>query len=104
MEIIFREIRCEKTLKLINSGLKDGQVEFGNLHNNLEEGTPQGSILSTLLCNIYFHELNKQMENIKIEYNCGIKRGTNKEYEKLANKVKDMRKVKMPVIKQNIWT
>ena len=39
------------------------------------------------------------MENIKIEYNCGIKRGTNKEYEKLANKVKDMRKVKMPVIK-----
>lgn len=32
------------------------------------------------------------MENIKKEYNCGIKRGTNKEYDKLANKVKCMRK------------
>lgn len=92
MEIISREIRCEKTLKLIKSGLKAGYVELGNLHNNLEEGTPQGSILSPLLCNIYFHELDKYMEDIKIEYNCGIKRGTNKEYEKLANKVKYMRK------------
>lgn len=35
MEIISREIRCEKTLKLINSGLKAGYVELGNLHNNL---------------------------------------------------------------------
>jgi group II intron reverse transcriptase/maturase len=91
LEIISREIRCEKTLKLINSGLKAGYVELGNLHNNLEKGTPQGSILSPLLCNIYFHELDKYMEYIKIEYSCGIKRGTNKEYEKLANKLKYMR-------------
>lgn len=38
MEIISREIRCEKTLKLINSGLKAGyffKPELGNLHNNL---------------------------------------------------------------------
>lgn len=92
LEIISKEIRCEKTLKLINSGLNAGYVELGNLHNNLEEGTPQGSILSPLLCNIYFHELDKYMECIKIEHGCGINRGTNKEYEKLAYKVIDMRK------------
>lgn len=92
METISREIECEKTLKLIKSSLKAGFIEFGNLHNNLEDGTPQGSILSPLLCNIYFHELDVYMENIKQEFNCGSKRGTNKEYEKLANKVRHMRR------------
>ena len=92
MEIISREISCEKTLKLINSGLKAGYVEFGKLHQNLTDGTPQGSILSPLLCNIYLHELDTYMENIKQEYNCGTKRGTNKQYEKLANRVSYMRK------------
>ena len=92
MGIISREINCEKTLKLINSGLKAGYIEFGKLHQNLADRTPQGSILSPLLCNIYFHELDTYMENIKQEYNCGTKRGTNKEYEKLANRVSYMRK------------
>lgn len=57
LEIISREINCKKTLKLINSGLKAGYIEFGKLHQNLADGTPQGSILSPLLCNIYFHDI-----------------------------------------------
>jgi group II intron reverse transcriptase/maturase len=92
MEIISRDINCEKTLKLINSGLKAGYIEFGKLHQNLADGTPQGSILSPLLCNIYFHELDTYMDNLKQEYNCGTKRGTNKEYEKLANRASYLKK------------
>ena len=95
MEIISIKINCEKTLKLINSGLKAGYIEFGKLHQNLAcilLDTPQASILSPLLCNIYFHELDTYMEKIKQQYNCGTKRGTNKEYEKLANTVSYMRK------------
>lgn len=87
MTIISREIECEKTLKLIKSSLKAGYIEFGNLHNNLE--TPQ-SILSPLLCNIYFHELDVYMESIKQEFNCGS--GTNKEYEKLKVSSRHMRR------------
>lgn len=83
MTIMSREIECEKTLKLIKSSLKAGYIEFGNLHNNLETQ----SILSPLLCNIYFHELDVYMESIKQEFNCGS--GTN-EYEKL--KVRHMRR------------
>jgi group II intron reverse transcriptase/maturase len=92
MEIISREINCDKTLKLINYGIKAGGIEFGKLHQNLAYGTPQDSILSPLLCNIYFHELDIFVENIKQEYNYGTKRGTSKEYEKLANRVSYMRK------------
>jgi retron-type reverse transcriptase len=40
MAIIKSEIQCEKTLKLIKSGLKTGFIEFGELHNNMDDGTP----------------------------------------------------------------
>lgn len=62
--------------------------EFGEIHNNLEAGTPQGSILSPLLCNIFLHELDMYMEKIQGEYNAGAKRKRSKEYTSLANKVK----------------
>lgn len=88
MEILSEKIKCEKTLKLIESSLKAGYIEFGELHKNLDIGTPQGSILSPLLCNIYLHKLDGYMEELKKQYNKGEKRQRNKEYEKLQNKVK----------------
>jgi retron-type reverse transcriptase len=78
MEILRRDIKCQKTLQLINSGA--GFIENGKLSDNLSIGTPQGSILSPLLCNIYFHELDIFMEDLINRYNKGIRRSTNKEY------------------------
>nr|AZP40192.1 hypothetical protein [Ulva flexuosa] len=91
MEILKEKITCSKTLSLINSGLKAGYVEFGKLHENLSVGTPQGSILSPLLCNIYLHKLDLYMEEVKLKYNCGEKRRKNKEYESLSNAARYMR-------------
>lgn len=91
LEIISREINCDKTLKLINSGLKAGYIEFGKRYQNLADGIPPGSILSPLFCNIYFHELDIYLEKIKQEYNYATKRSTNKESEILANRVSYMR-------------
>lgn len=88
MELIREDISCDKTLKLINSSLKAGYMEFGNLHENLTTGTPQGSILSPLLCNIYLHKLDEFIEKIKTEYQTGIKRKRDTEYIKIQNKVK----------------
>jgi group II intron reverse transcriptase/maturase len=104
MEIISREIRCEKTLSLINSALIAGYIEFGKLHQNLADGTPQGSILSPLLCNIYFHELDMYMERIKQEYNCGTKRSLNKEYEKLANRARHMRRKGLDINNKDVYS
>jgi group II intron reverse transcriptase/maturase len=88
MNILKEGIKCEKTLSLIKSGLKAGYIEFGNLHDNLSMGTPQGSVLSPLLCNIYLHKLDVFVEELKSRFHKGDKRMRNKEYEKLQNKVK----------------
>lgn len=85
------KIDCPKTLSLIRSGLKAGYLEFGKIHENLAVGTPQGSILSPLLCNIYLHKLDKYMEDIKAEHNVGTKRRRTKIYESLRYAAKHMR-------------
>ena len=92
MEYLKETITCEKVLRLIKSGLKAGYIELGNLHEKLSEGTPQGSILSPLLCNIFLHKLDLYMEDIKTSFNIGAKKQKSKEYMSLVNKCKYMRK------------
>lgn len=88
MNIIKERIKCEKTLELIKSGLEAGYIEFGKLHDNLGTGTPQGSILSPLLCNVFLHQLDEFMEELKLEFQKGTKRQRSVENTKLQNKAK----------------
>ena len=88
LRLLSERIKCGKTLSLIRSGLKAGYFEFGTLYDNLAVGTPQGSILSPLLCNVYLHQLDKYMEEIKEQFNTGEKRKTTPEYMKLQNRAK----------------
>jgi group II intron reverse transcriptase/maturase len=56
-----------KTLQIIWSMLKTGYIYPKNLIDSkldMDEGTPQGSILSPLMANIYFDPLDKFMEEI----------------------------------------
>lgn len=92
LKLLREKIKCDKTIKIIRSGLKAGYVEFGRLHEDSVMGTPQGSILSPLLCNIYLHELDVFMETLKEKYNKGDSRKSSTEYMKLQNKAKYWRK------------
>lgn len=88
------EVECQKLLSLIRKFLEAGYIEFGHLHNNLGMGTPQGSVLSPLLCNVYLHKLDVFMEEIKSTYNRGEqdKVTRNKEYIPLSNRIQYLQK------------
>jgi nicotine oxidoreductase len=88
ISILKEEIQCEKTLGLIKSGLKAGYFELGELHDNLTVGTPQGSILSPLLCNVFLNKLDGYVEELKEEHQIGNKRLKSSDYMKLHNKAK----------------
>lgn len=63
-------------------------MELGILHEASETGTPQGSIISPLLCNIYLHQLDEFVNTLKKKYEKGIKRKLSPEYMRLQNKAK----------------
>ena len=53
-ELLGRRVKDRYILRLINQWLKAGIVDGKSFHRN-SKGTPQGNIISPLLCNIYMH-------------------------------------------------
>jgi len=62
LDLLRRRIKDEKFIQLINKALKAGYMENTRLSISMI-GTPQGSVVSPILANIYFHELDKFVEN-----------------------------------------
>ncbi|MGQ2964128.1 MAG: reverse transcriptase/maturase family protein, partial [Agrobacterium sp.] len=83
LEILSRRISCKKTLALIKSGLKAGYILLGKKVTNEKVGTPQGSVLSPLLANIYLHELDCFMEDLTKQHTKGETRKRNPEYRRV---------------------
>lgn len=54
VEVVHRRVADGKVLNLVKAWLESGVLEGGVLHDT-EEGTPQGGVISPLLCNIYLH-------------------------------------------------
>ncbi len=63
LTLLSRKIADGRFLNLIDRFLKAGYMEFKQVHNSLT-GTPQGSIISPILANIYLHELDAFMETL----------------------------------------
>ena len=62
--LLRRRIRDEHFLGLIWKFLKAGYMEGWEYHNTYS-GTPQGSIISPILANVYLHELDDFMEAVR---------------------------------------
>lgn len=77
MTVLGRYITCEKTLALIKSGLKAGYIKMGDIVVNESQGTPQGSVVSPLLCNIFLHEFDMFVDELIKENTKGKSRRKN---------------------------
>ena len=61
MQLLYRKIKCQDTLKLIRKWLRSPILIKGKLVKR-RKGVPQGSPLSPLLSNIMLHELDRKLE------------------------------------------
>jgi RNA-directed DNA polymerase len=90
-KLLEQRIDDKKFLSLIRNMLKAGVLEQWTF-NATHSGTPQGGIISPLLANIYLHELDIHIEEIIRNFNKGIKRVKNPEYNRLSVKTYQYRK------------
>jgi group II intron reverse transcriptase/maturase len=82
ISVLKKRLTDQETIELIQKLLNVGYVDIHNLTKREEyktEGTPQGSILSPLLTNIYLHELDEYIQDTLIpKYTIGDKRKADK--------------------------
>jgi group II intron reverse transcriptase/maturase len=92
LDIIRRDIRDGRLVKLIDGLLKAGYMENHEYHDTAS-GTPQGGIISPLLANIYLDQLDQFVEGILIPaYTWGKQRGRNPEYERVTRELAKARR------------
>lgn len=81
VQILRRRIKDEHFIGLIWKFLKAGYMENWVYHNTYS-GTPQGSLISPILANIYLNELDMFMAKYARTFNRGAKRQINPVYQK----------------------
>jgi group II intron reverse transcriptase/maturase len=79
LSILSRKIKDSRFINLIRKFLKAGYLENWKYHTTYS-GTPQGGILSPILANIYLHELDLKIEEIKKSFDAPAKRKQTHEY------------------------
>jgi len=93
VNILRRRIKDEYFIALIWKFLKAGYIENWKF-NNTYSGTPQGSISSPILSNIYLNELDVFMEEYIQDFNNGKRRKRNPEYSKYDNQLQSLKRNK----------
>jgi group II intron reverse transcriptase/maturase len=87
MMLIESKVADRQLTKLIWKALKAGYMEASEYSSDIV-GTAQGSVVSPLLANIYLHELDKYVMNLKANFDKGKKASLNNEYSKLVSAAK----------------
>ena len=91
LDILRERIQDDRFINLIGRFLKAGYLEDWVYHRTYS-GTPQGSVISPILSNIYLDKLDRQLEAIGQKYHKGERRKPNGEYMSLTRKRKQLLK------------
>jgi group II intron reverse transcriptase/maturase len=89
MRAVIRRIADGKVLSLVAAFLKAGYMENWQFHQT-HSGTPQGGIISPLLCNIFLHQLDTYMESLganAVQAKKGANRRRSAAYRKIDNAI-----------------
>lgn len=108
INILEKRISDQVFMDLIRKSLKAGYVSLTNNYIDTYEGTPQGSIISPILANIYLHGLDEFLKELKEKFDKGTRRKENPEYRKILYKaskdpinkskiLRESRKKKIPI-------
>jgi len=85
MNILSERIKDQRFLDLIRKALKAGYMEFRTYSHSIA-GTPQGSIVSPLLANIFLDKLDDFVQELKEKFDVGSKATINPLYKRLSRR------------------
>ena len=91
MSIIGERLSDKRFCNLIWKALRVGYGESLQYINANIIGTPQGSVISPLLCNIYMNRFDQYMNKLKSEFDKGDKPAHNPEYHRIATQLRRAR-------------
>src|SRR3989454_7541619 len=91
MGFLEKKIGDTRFLRLIKAMLDAGYLEDWTFHPTYS-GVPQGSIVSPILANIYLHELDQFMKELKKQFDQGKERKKYPPYHRLTERIRLLRK------------
>lgn len=83
LNLLRKRIADERFIKLIGQMLTAGYMENWTRHATFS-GTPQGGVVSPILANIYLHELDEYVADLKTKFDRGRRRAENPCYGRLT--------------------
>jgi group II intron reverse transcriptase/maturase len=84
VKLLRKKIRDERFLNLVWKLLRAGYLNLQGEHQNSLAGTPQGTLISPILSNIYLHELDTKVEELRQTLEKGKKKHRNPLHRKLS--------------------
>lgn len=95
MEEVKKEISDGRVLRMIEKSLSRGVMETTKSYAALEEGTPQGSVISPLLANIFLHPVDEEMtragyEVVRYADDCVVMCSAQQEAERAMARMKEL--------------
>jgi nicotine oxidoreductase len=82
--ILSKKIADQRFLNLIWKLLNAGYMDIRGARKDSLVGSPQGGILSPILANVYLHELDEFVEELRIKREKGRRKGRNPFYQKIS--------------------
>jgi group II intron reverse transcriptase/maturase len=92
IQILKRKVSDERFIQLVWKALKAGYMEEMALKLT-KAGSPQGSIVSPLLANIYLHEFDRFVDRMKQKYEVRTAPKVSKEYKQLGYQIEKLSKL-----------